>query len=393
MGINTAYPEHAPHLAALLAENPSVADERAASYVCSRVPDWGKVALFGAGNNGRLVARRLLRQGVSPVAFIDDTPSKQGTMLEGIPIFSQRMAAEKYAHDLSVVVTILNPLHAYPDTEDRLRERWGWRCLPFLALAWQDRGKHGPLLHITVPSALLADAQRISEFDALLQDTRSKTELARQIAFRLTLDYTVLQSAMPDAYFPSDVPLTFPADLTFVDAGAFDGDSVLAFTKACRGSFKQVVAIEADPSNFVKLQSTLKGQPWSSKVIFHHAALSNSSVSSLYFNSTGDMAACLADSNTEGTAVPARLLSDVIPATRPVYIKFDIEGAEWDTLTASTEFLKRIKPELAVSVYHDPADLWRIPLWLNELEMGYKFWIRNHGTEGTDVVCYALRSS
>lgn len=105
------------------------------------------------------------------------------------------------------------------------------------------------------------------------------------------------------------------------------------------------------------------------------------------------MAACLTESNTEGIAVPARLLSEVVPATRPVYIKFDIEGAEWDTLTASKEFFKLIKPQLAVSVYHDPTDLWRIPLWLDELGAGYKFCIRNHGIEGTDVVCYALPSS
>jgi FkbM family methyltransferase len=379
-----------PLLSEMLAEDPAEADLRATAYVVDRVPDWTRVVLFGAGNNGRTIARRLQKQGVKPLAFIDDTPSKQGASLEGIPIYSEAEVAEKFGSNLSVVVTVLNPRHFYPDTESRLSGRWGWRCLPFLALSWQDGGRYGSVLHLSSPGALLAQADSIFALDNLLQDSESRCELARQIAFRLTLEFSVLQPARPRAYFPSDIPLQLSPDLTFVDAGAYDGDTVVAFVDACRGKFKQVVAIEADPSNFSKLQKNIERQVWGRKVLCHQVALGNKASDTIWFNSTGDMAARVCDSVAEGVAVSSKLLAEVAPTTSPLYIKFDIEGAEWDALTASPDLFRLSKPQLAVSVYHDPTDLWRIPLWLDSVNVGYKFWLRNHGTEGVDVICYGL---
>jgi hypothetical protein len=72
------------------------------------------------------------------------------------------------------------------------------------------------------------------------------------------------------------------------------------------------------------------------------------------------------------------------------YIKMDIEGAEMDALRGSLEVLKRNKPSLAISAYHKPEDLWEIGLWLDGLDLGYKFALRQYGHQCFDTVLYAF---
>jgi hypothetical protein len=71
-------------------------------------------------------------------------------------------------------------------------------------------------------------------------------------------------------------------------------------------------------------------------------------------------------------------------------VKLDIEGQEWHALRAAASFLHRPDLRLAVSVYHCPEDLWRIPLYLRRL--GFEVRLRTHGPDGGDLVCYAARS-
>jgi len=96
----TTTPIETPPLSKILSEDPAYADKRTSDFVDERVPDWTKVALFGAGNIGRMIARRMRCQGVKPLALIDDTASKQGTSLEGIPVVSQYSAAKQFGSNL-----------------------------------------------------------------------------------------------------------------------------------------------------------------------------------------------------------------------------------------------------------------------------------------------------
>jgi hypothetical protein len=45
-----------------------------------------RLVIFGAGQNGRLVASLLLRHGLEAAAFMDDTPSKLGTIISGLRV-------------------------------------------------------------------------------------------------------------------------------------------------------------------------------------------------------------------------------------------------------------------------------------------------------------------
>lgn len=70
--------------------------------------------------------------------------------------------------------------------------------------------------------------------------------------------------------------------------------------------------------------------------------------------------------------------------TKVDFIKMDIEGAELEALEGAEDVLRTQKPTLAICVYHKPEDLFQIILYLNSLDLGYKFWLENHNHRLSD---------
>jgi FkbM family methyltransferase len=54
-------------------------------------------------------------------------------------------------------------------------------------------------------------------------------------------------------------------------------------------------------------------------------------------------------------------------------IKTDIEGAEWDLLHGSIETIKKQKPILVISIYHNYRDFMKIKPFIESLDCGYRF--------------------
>jgi hypothetical protein len=68
----------------------------------------------------------------------------------------------------------------------------------------------------------------------------------------------------------------------------------------------------------------------------------------------------------------------------------DIEGAELEALKGASETIIKHKPNLAISLYHKPQDLWEIPNFIKSLRNDYKFYLRSHGHLTFDSVLYCI---
>jgi FkbM family methyltransferase len=55
------------------------------------------------------------------------------------------------------------------------------------------------------------------------------------------------------------------------------------------------------------------------------------------------------------------------------FIKMDIEGAELSALKGAVETLKKFKPKLAISVYHNPGDFKKIPEFIKNISRNISF--------------------
>ena len=90
--------------------------------------------------------------------------------------------------------------------------------------------------------------------------------------------------------------------------------------------------------------------------------------------------------------LPTRTIDGLVSSRkieRIDFIKLDIEGSELMALRGAESSLKRWHPKLAISLYHRPEDFFAIPLWLDSLECGYRFFLDHYTIHQEETVLYA----
>jgi FkbM family methyltransferase len=380
-------PACAEELEELFTESPETARRRAQDQA---LPENVPLVLYGAGNLGMTTARRLRQAGVPAAAFADDTPGKQGLMIEGLPVLSPQAALEKFGAASIFVVTVHNPAAGFVRVRRRLQQIPDARIISFLALAWAHPEVFLPYLSFELPQYVLAKAPDIRRTFDLLADDESRRQFVAHLKFRLWLDFDALPSSSKGDYLPADIFGALAADTTFVDCGAFDGDTIRFFLDRQNGRFGKILAFEPDAGNYQRLCSYVAGldEPVRRRIVTRRAGV-GARREQLAFNATGDTGAALSEAGTE--RVDVLPLHDAIPnEPAPLFIKIDVEGAEREALAGAAPVIRDRQPVLAVSIYHRPDDLWQLPFALHLLDPANRLFIRSLGEDGMDIVCFAV---
>lgn len=74
------------------------------------------------------------------------------------------------------------------------------------------------------------------------------------------------------------------------------------------------------------------------------------------------------------------------------FIKMDIEGAEIFALEGAAKTIKKFRPKLAIALYHSSADFERIPRFINDLGLGYKFYLLHATIHHEETMLFAVVS-
>jgi FkbM family methyltransferase len=377
-------------LDALLEESVEAAirREQAAFDQCA-APFERKLLLFGAGAFGRHTLAGLRQIGLEPLAFADNNKPLWGQQVEGVPVLSPADAAQRFGAGATFVVTIWNgaPRNRLADHLSQLTALGCPRAVPAALLFWKYPETFLPRYPLDLPHKLLQRADEVRSVFHLWSDERSRREYVAQVAFRLRLDFDGLDSPDPHHYFPSDLYQLSPNEV-LVDCGAFDGDTICSLVSLQGDRFDRIIAYEPDPLNWVQLQQTLALLPEgvAGKITCWPQAV-GSQMGTVYFNSTGT------DLSTTGAgtlSVDCVRLDESLKDESPTLIKFDIEGFELEALAGARETIRRHSPILAVSAYHQQSHLWEIPAAIRDIADGYRYYLKPHGSEGWDLVCYAI---
>jgi FkbM family methyltransferase len=218
----------------------------------------------------------------------------------------------------------------------------------------------------------------------LWTDEESAREYVAQVRWRLRFDSSALPSPRQAHYWQPDL-IRFQGDDVFVDAGAFDGDTISEFLDFTESRFGRIYAFEPDGRNFVLLMQRLSRLPETvqSRIYARQQAIGDVD-GPIWFNA-GSAAAPQIGGQQQ---VECITLDTALPE-RPSYIKYDIEGFEPQALTGSRRIISEFRPALAVCVYHTQDHLWRLPLQIHSINPDYRFHLRAHGTIW-ETVCYAV---
>jgi FkbM family methyltransferase len=378
-------------LEALLAEGVDGARQREAAAADSlRDLAANGVVLFGAGNLGGRTLAGLRAIGVEPLCFVDNNELVWGNNFQGIPIMSPVEGAERYGSHATFIVTIWRA-QATERMVTRVEQLRRLECntvIPFLPLYWKYPALFLPHYMHDLPHRVHPQADRVREALALMADDFSRSEYLAQMRFRLLGEFDALRDPVPGQIYFRDELFSLSADETFVDCGAFDGDTLQLFLEKSSQSFKRVIAFEPDPENYGKLEHKVTCLPADvrGRIEIRRNATGKANTRVLMDAGKG-VSSKIGAGDCEVDSVSLDSVLNDEPVT---FIKMDIEGSELATLAGAKELIRKHKPILAISAYHQQSDLWNIPLFIQEINPNYSFYLRPHVLDGWDLVCYAV---
>ena len=215
-----------------------------------------------------------------------------------------------------------------------------------------------------------------------LADDRSRALLERICNFRYTMNLDWLQGFAADVdnqYF--DDCVVFGPDEAFVDGGGFKGETALRFARRCP-AHRAIYYFEPSPDLMAASRQNLAGL---ATVHFIQKGLSRQT-GQAGFDTTRGVGNRVCDGGT--TRIDLVSLDEAVhePVT---FIKLDIEGAEYDAICGAKRHIAADKPKLAVCVYHDQRDFWRIPETVLSLHADYEMVFR-HYEETFESVIYFI---
>jgi FkbM family methyltransferase len=225
------------------------------------------------------------------------------------------------------------------------------------------------------------------------EDDLSRQTLVNVLSARINADPIFLRDIVKkNQYFPEGI-MQFSEEEIFVDGGAFNGDTFLAFLDVVKGKFARYYAFEPDPKNYKELSEKvcvdekrveifLKGL-WSVPALLNFST-GNGSASSLLLSEASDKGSFFQSIQVQVDTID-HLCSDA------TVIKMDIEGAELEALRGAMKTILRNYPKLAICVYHRPEHLFEIPLFIHSIAPEYHLYLRHHSEVETETVLYAIK--
>jgi FkbM family methyltransferase len=191
-------------------------------------------------------------------------------------------------------------------------------------------------------------------------------------------------------YFERDGVVVRPEPGDFViDGGACLGDTSIVFSNTV-GPLGQVYAFDPVQCHVDVCAHNFAKATHDNITIFPYGVSDR----------TADLPAVQLDSYSPGfrdqeNRMPLRRIDDLVidkTITRIDFIKLDVEGSEMAALRGALASIHRFRPKLAISIYHEPNDFYRVLDLIDEQRLGYRFFIDHHTIWDEETILYAIAS-
>lgn len=229
------------------------------------------------------------------------------------------------------------------------------------------------------------NAEKIQKTYDMLADEHSKKVFADCINYKISGKIEYLKRCETPKKEVYENLVRPNKNETYVDLGAYNGDTVREFLSFTDKSYKTIHAVEPDIKNFRKLQKNCEGLE---NLYLHNKGIHNKKDTLFFENKAGRNSAL---SQKGKIAVEVDSVDNLCFDFKPTIIKFDVEGAEKEALLGCEKTIKEYKPRLMVSAYHRSEDLFELPLLISFLNPEYKLYMRHHPyIPCWETNCYAL---
>jgi FkbM family methyltransferase len=234
-------------------------------------------------------------------------------------------------------------------------------------------------LIITIRNSLDDEKSKIV-FDGVMEYFSGSEVLSRFIPF----------DPLSTQYFPNDFSLP-RGNARFINGGSYDGDTLRSMIHNCGRLGETSICFEPDLLNFRRLTECVSKLPPNIKGDVFCLPLGLGEIcQKLKFRSGSFVNSSIDSTGPEELTVVS--IDEALPNFDPTFINMDIEGAEEQALRGAIKTIRKSKPDLAICVYHSPQQFLAVPSFLLNLDLGYKFRLRNYTGFPAETVLYATAS-
>ncbi|PIF04842.1 MAG: methyltransferase [Arcobacter sp.] len=225
--------------------------------------------------------------------------------------------------------------------------------------------------------------RKYQETYELLNDEKSKEIFTKLINFKISFDYDFMDgftNNFEEQYFDKEL-IPKINNITFVDAGAYVGDTLPGIIKYFP-DFKKIYCIE--PNNLHLCIAKRNFEKYKN-IEFIHCGLGKEKIS--FTTKEYNQNNCTHDYQARNIDTLDNLIYQKID-----FIKMDIEGAEQDAIEGASKIIKKYSPILAICVYHKAEDWHQVPQKVLKIDRNYKIYLRHYMEGIFETVMYFIPS-
>ncbi len=223
-----------------------------------------------------------------------------------------------------------------------------------------------------------------------LFDQKSKEIFDDIIRFKLTGKLCYLQSTESEEALVNKEVLRCEKYEIYADLGAYNGDTVRSYLEFCP-NLKEIHAFEPDLRNFKKLSTYAETEDRARVFAYNYASFNKDE--NVEFISSGNRNSSKNGTNSyksKTVSIVAKRLDSVIENAD--FIKYDVEGAEYESILGSEAIIKNHMPDLLISMYHRSEDMYTLPLLIKNLAPQYNLYLRRFPyIPAWDLNLYAIK--
>ena len=318
------------------------------------------IVIYGMGNGADMVIDKLHNMGVEVAGIFASDKFVRGQLFRGMQVKKYSDICKEYDDFFIVMSFAVHDDETIENIKKMASEH------PFVA-------PDVPVADDTIFTREYIEAHN-EEFDkaySLLADDESRKNYINILNFKVSGKIEYLFKAEKEKDFIYKEILKVGDNETFVDLGAYDGDTVREFVAACGGKYKKIYAFEADEKNFKKLKANTEELE---KIYAFNLAAWDKKETLLFEKKKGRNSRLSVAGNVE---VQAQSVDNVVDGEVTI-LKMDIEGSEEKALDGARETIVKYSPRLYVCAYHRNSDMFLLPLKIHSMCSDYRFYFYHH---------------
>lgn len=317
------------------------------------------IIMYGTGNGADKVVDIFEKLGITLSGITASSGFVRERFFRGFPVKPLEYFEEIY-DNFTIIVAFGTSI---PDVMNNIfslaeKHRVLVPCVPVIGTEIFDR------------NFLNSHIEEINFAHSLLADDFSKKVFEGYVNFQFGGRIEILKEIeTPEVEIYENV-LIFNNDETFIDIGAYRGDTVENFVKKTNGKYKKIIAAEPDFKTYHKLIKNCENlenfTPFNVAVTDCDGEVGFSSLA-------GRQSAVGGENMIKAFSLPT-----LCKNCEPSFIKIDSEGCEIEILKGGEEILKKFKPKLNIAAYHKSEDIFKLPILINAINPTYKIHLRHH---------------